>query len=156
MTEPSGFYSLSGQSSAKKSELSKRRRKSVNAFTKNMTRLLAVVTIVMMSAVYLGCGSKEKAESPAEKSEKAATTTESSQPAAESQAPQEAEDWAAAYDNPKKGIDPVCGMTLEREYVEVATIGDKKYACCSAGCVEMLTANPDKYLNGDASTESPH
>ncbi len=130
----------------------------MNAFTKNMTRLLAVVTIVMMSAVYLGCGSKEKAESPAEKTEKAATTTEAAQPqtTSETQTAPETEDWAAAYDNPKKGIDPVCGMTLEREYIEVATIGDKKYALCSVGCAEMLKADPDKYLKADASTERPH
>lgn len=146
----------------------------MKASTSYGTRLLGVIMIVIMSAVYLGCGSKEKTESPAEK---AAKVTESSQSAygeqkspdtqvpqgtqepqatTESQTTQETADWTTAYDNPKPGIDPVCGMTLEREYVEVATIGDKKYACCSAGCVEMLTANPDKYLNGDASTESPH
>jgi len=146
----------------------------VKAPTSYGTRLLGVVMVVLMSAVYLGCGSKEKADSPAEK---AATTTESSQSAygeqksqdtqvpegtqepqatEQSQTTQETADWTAAYDNPKPGIDPVCGMTLEREYVEVATIGDKKYACCSAGCVAMLTANPEKYLKVDASTESPH
>ena len=146
----------------------------MKSFTNSEARLLGVLMIVLMSAVYLGCGSKEKTESPAEK---AAATTESaqpaddaqkaqepyatepvpgSQPAAESQTAPAADDWAAAYDNPKKGIDPVCGMTLEREYVEVAMIGDKKYGCCSVGCVEMLKANPDKYLKADASTETPH
>lgn len=124
----------------------------MKSFTNGATRLLGVLMIVMLSAVVLGCGSKEKAESPAEK---AATTTESSQPAAESQPAQPNDDWAAAYDNPKKGIDPVCGMTLERDYIEVATIGDKKYACCSMGCVEMLKADPDKYLKANASTEMP-
>jgi YHS domain-containing protein len=128
----------------------------VKAFTNHGARVLGAIAIVMMAAIYLGCGSKEKAESPAEKTEKAATTTESSQPQAtsETQTAPDTEDWAAAYDNPKKGIDPVCGMTLEREYVEVATIGDKKYALCSVGCAEMLKADPDKYLKADASTES--
>jgi YHS domain-containing protein len=126
-------------------------------------------------AVSLGCGTKKKAETPAteeaaksaessqsaygeQKSEEPQATpgTEETQPAEESQSTQETTDWTAAYDNPKPGIDPVCGMTVEREYVEVATIGDKKYACCSAGCVAMLTADPDKYLKGDAATESPH
>ncbi len=145
----------------------------MKSFTSNTTRLLGVLMIVMTSAPYLGCGSKEKAESPAEKAATTESTqpayggqktgqpqateqTQGSQPAAESQPAQGTDDWAAAYDNPKKGIDPVCGMTLEREYVEVAVIGDKKYACCSVGCAEMLKANPDKYLKGDASTEMPH
>lgn len=146
----------------------------MKASTSYGTRLLCVVMIVLMSAVYFGCGSKEKAESPAEKEAKATESSQSaygeqksqdtqvpqgtqeSQATEESQSTQETVDWTAAYDNPKPGIDPVCGMTVEREYVEVATIGDKKYACCSAGCVAMLTANPDKFLKGDASTESPH
>ena len=121
--------------------------------------LLAAVLLIAALAVMAGCGgSKEKAESTA--TEK--MTTSSEQPDAAGQqktetAPetQPAADWSA-YANPKPGVDPVCQMTLDPAYVEVATIEGKKYACCSARCVSMLEQNPDQYLSAAASAEESH
>ena len=113
--------------------------------------------VVAALAVMVGCGSKEKAETPA--TEKATTSTESQgayseQKTETSQETQQAVDWSA-YSNPKAGVCPVCQMNLEPAYIEVATIAEKKYACCSSRCVAMLSENPDQYLSAAASAESP-
>ena len=126
------------------------------ASTKLGTRILAAVVMVLALAALAGCGSKEKAETPA--TEKASTSTESQGAYSErktetSQETQQAVDWSA-YSNPKAGVCPVCQMNLEPAYVEVATIAEKKYACCSSRCVAMLSENPDQYLSAAASAES--
>ncbi len=103
-----------------------------------------LILSIIVFGVFLGCGSKETADTEATADHSMQTMDK---PAAETTEAAEAtgEDLAA-YDNPKVGICPVCQMTLEEGYIEVASIGDKKYACCSAGCVAALTQDPDTYL----------
>jgi YHS domain-containing protein len=135
------------------------------ASTKYETRILAALAIVLAVAVLAGCGSKEKATPSTETSgspatEKATASTESQGAYSEQKteaAPetQQAVDWSA-YSNPKAGVCPVCQMNLEPAYVEVATIAEKKYACCSSRCVAMLSQNPDQYLSAAASAEESH
>jgi YHS domain-containing protein len=137
----------------------------MTASTKFGPRILAAVVIILALAALASCGSKEKTESAAQKSEAPATDktmagTESQGVSGEQKtetAPetQPAADWSA-YSNPKPGVDPVCQMNLEPGYVEVATIEGKKYACCSARCVSMLEQNPDQYLSAAASAEGSH
>lgn len=120
--------------------------------------IVAALLLIVALAVMVGCGSKEKAESTA--TEKATTSAESQSTAGEQKteaAPetQQAVDWSA-YSNPKAGVCPVCQMNLEPAYVEVATIAEKKYACCSSRCVAMLSQNPDQYLSAAASAEESH
>ncbi|UCH85056.1 MAG: hypothetical protein JSW50_05035 [Candidatus Latescibacterota bacterium] len=107
------------------------------------TRVLGILVIavfVMTMGVYLGC-SKEKtdAETAAEE------VTEDTQAAAETPAKETGAELAA-YANPEVGVCPVCKMKVEAGYIEVAAVDDKKYACCSAGCVAELAKAPDKYL----------
>jgi YHS domain-containing protein len=118
--------------------------------------LPAAVFLVAAIALVAGCGgSKEKSESTA--TEKMTATTEAHGGAGEqeSQATQQAVDWSA-YSNPKAGVCPVCQMNLEPAYVTEVTIAEKKYACCSSRCVNMLSENPDQYLSAAASTEESH
>ena len=94
--------------------------------------------------VFLGCsagGDSETAQSeePAVKIEKPASTDE------------EAQEVALALSNPKEGVDPVCGMSVDGS--TVVTINDKHYAVCGAHCGEQLTADPDKYLVVAAATD---
>lgn len=99
-----------------------------------MVGALFVFLVVVAVGVFTGCGS-EKAEDTQATTEEAAAETAG-----------EAAVDLASFDNPKEGICPVCAMKVEKGYIEVATITDKKYACCSAGCVATLAENPDKYL----------
>jgi YHS domain-containing protein len=119
-------------------------------------RTLVATAILFTFALYLGCGSKEKTETPAaqEKTTQSPQTTGDTQ-AQTPQTPTETVDWTA-YDNPKPGICPVCGMKLHPDYMEVTLIGEKKYACCSSHCASMLAANPDKYLTAGASPGESH
>jgi YHS domain-containing protein len=118
--------------------------------------LLAVLLVVAVIALAMGCGSKEKAESTAGEKAAAGGEAKSSygeQKAATSEETKTAVDWSA-YSNPKAGVCPVCQMDLEPAYVTEMTIAEKKYALCSSRCATMLSENPDQYLSAAASTES--
>jgi YHS domain-containing protein len=109
----------------------------MNTIARYGLRILLVSLLVAAFALVLGCGSKETAETPAP------------------QAQPEAVDWTA-YANPKAGVCPVCSMELHADHVEVASIGEKQYACCSSSCATMLAENPDKYLTAEPSGEESH
>jgi YHS domain-containing protein/predicted small lipoprotein YifL len=128
------------------------------ASTKFGTRILAAVAIVLALAALAGCGSKEKAQTPA--AEKTTASAESQGMSSEQKteaAPdaQPAVDWSA-YSNPKPGVDPVCQMNLDPAYVTEVTIAGKTYAMCSSRCADMLSQNPDQYLSAAASAEESH
>jgi hypothetical protein len=126
--------------------------------------VLAALVIVAAMAAYIGCASSQKADSTKKEEPATGTTPEtttdttsqgtygqkSGQGALETA---QAADWSA-YSNPKPGICPVCQMALERAYIEEVTIAEKKYACCSARCVALLSDSPDQYLTAAASVES--
>jgi YHS domain-containing protein len=101
---------------------------------------LLLILVVAALGVFVGCSS-EKAEDTQATTE---TAAEETQAATETAAEEAVE--LASFDNPKEGICPVCTMKVEKGYIEVANVTEKKYACCSAGCVAALTENPDKYL----------
>ena len=125
----------------------------MSAIVRHGLRAVFASAVLLGLALYAGCGSKEKTETPATQE----TTNPSTQNMGdtEAQKPSETVDWAK-YDNPKPGICPVCGMNLNPDYVEVASIGEKEYACCSSHCVTMLTENPAKYLTEGAPSEGTH
>jgi hypothetical protein len=102
--------------------------------------IFIIAIVVMTFGIYMGC-SKEAADTETA----AETDVEETKDAVETAA-EEAEVDLAAFNNPKEGICPVCQMKVEKGYIEVASVTDKKYACCSAGCVTALTEDPDKYL----------
>jgi len=109
---------------------------------------LLVILVIAALGVFLGCGSsEEKAETQATAEETGAEATTAAEETAVD---------LASFDNPKEGICPVCKMKVEAGYVEVANITEKKYACCSAGCVAALTEDPDKYLMAEADAHEGH
>ena len=116
----------------------------MNTIARYGLRILLASFLVAAFALYLGCGSKETAETPAPQEQAA---TPKAQP--------EAVDWTA-YANPKAGICPACNMELHADHVEVASIAEKNYACCSSNCAAMLAENPDKYLTAEPSGEESH
>ena len=97
--------------------------------------MLVLVTAIAVG-VFVGCSSSET-----DKTETATTETQETM----AEATETAVDFAS-YANPKEGVCPACGMKVSAEHLEVAKIGEKEYACCSAGCVAMITEDPDKYL----------
>ena len=115
--------------------------------------VLAVSLIAV--GVLLGCSSKETADDQTTTDQAATENMQEMDHSATGTAETVSEDLAA-YDNPEVGIDPVCGMKVEPGYIEVATIGDKKYACCSASCAAKLMENPDKYLTASAEGHEGH
>jgi hypothetical protein len=120
--------------------------------------VLAALVIVTAMAAYIGCASNEKSESTKTEGTAADTRSQSTYGEPMSQATPDtaqAADWSA-YSNPKPGFCPVCQMVLTPAYVEEVTIAEKKYACCSARCVAMLSQNPDQYLSAAASLEESH
>lgn len=129
----------------------------MNTIARYGVRILLASVILLVFALYLGCGSKETAETPATQE-----TAAQAPPAAGDQqtpSPQTAPgtaDWAAAYDNPKLGICPVCKMSVQQDHAQVASIGEKTYACCSENCAKMLAESPDKYLTEEASEKDSH
>jgi Cu+-exporting ATPase len=49
-------------------------------------------------------------------------------------------------------IDPVCGMTVERDTAAGAWEHDgETYLFCSVGCLERFKAGPERYLRMDPS-----
>jgi YHS domain-containing protein len=134
-----------------------RRRKRVRKYNYFGINLLAALAVIGALVFVAGCGSKQKTETQA--TGKTAAGTESGtyaeQKTGSSEAPA-AVDWSE-FSNPKPGVDPVCGMSLDPAYVTEVMIADKKYACCSSRCADMLAQNPDQYLGAAASTtgESP-
>lgn len=123
----------------------------MNMIARYGLRIFVATAVLLAVALYLGCGSKETAETPA-KQETATPSTPSSDAA---QTQPATVDWTA-YANPKPGVCPGCSMTLDPATFVVATIGEKQYACCSSYCVTMITENPEKYLNPEASGEESH
>ena len=121
---------------------------------RNVLNRGAIVMLVLVTAVafgvFVGCSSSET-----DKTETATTETQETMAEATETAAETAVDLAA-YDNPKEGVCPACGMKISAEHLEVVKINDKEYACCSAGCVAMLTENPDKYLAADAAEPTGH
>jgi Cu+-exporting ATPase len=56
---------------------------------------------------------------------------------------------------PKKALDPVCGMTVNPSAASGTHIHEgETYYFCSTHCVARFKADPDRYLTGDGSTES--
>ena len=52
-------------------------------------------------------------------------------------------------------IDPVCGMTVEREHARhLAEHAGAVYAFCSVGCRTRFIKEPTVYLTADPSTRS--
>ena len=120
----------------------------MSAIRKSVVSTLFLILVIAAVGVFLGCSSSE------EKADTQATTEET---AAEATAT--AEETAvdlASFDNPKEGICPECKMKVEKGYIEVASVTDKKYACCSAGCVAALTEDPDKYLMAEGDGHEGH
>ncbi len=111
--------------------------------------LLVIVTAIAVG-VFVGCSSSET-----DKTETATTETQETMAEATETATETAVDFAS-YANPKEGVCPACGMKVSAEHLKVAKINDKEYACCSAGCVAMITEDPDKYLAADASEPTGH
>jgi hypothetical protein len=111
-------------------------------------RILLASAVLFVFALFIGCGSKETAETP-----KTETAGEMQTPAPGTETA--AVDWSA-YANPKPGICPGCNMALDPNTMEVAMIGDKQVACCSSHCATMVAENPDKYLKAEASGEESH
>jgi YHS domain-containing protein len=125
----------------------------MNIIARYGLRIFLATVVLLAFALYLGCGSKETAETPAKQETAAETTTPSTPAPQDTMQTQPAEvDWSA-YANPKPGVCPGCNMTLDPASFEVATIGEKQYACCSAHCATLLAENPEKYLAPEASGE---
>ena len=116
---------------------------------KKVSILLVIAAVVVLGAL-VGCSSGDGDEATTGYNE-AVDKTEDVAKKAEERAVD-----LASFDNPEEGICPVCKMNVEAAYVEVATVGDKKYACCSARCVSMLQDAPDKYLTADATGHEGH
>jgi Cu+-exporting ATPase len=53
-------------------------------------------------------------------------------------------------------LDPVCGMTVEREYARhLAEHGGLVYAFCSVGCRTRFMKDPAAYVPAGATTDAP-
>lgn len=48
-------------------------------------------------------------------------------------------------DEPGKGKDPVCGMTVAADTPHKMEHGGKNYLFCSAGCMEKFRREPARY-----------
>lgn len=114
---------------------------------KSFMTVSLVVALALAVGVFVGCSGSETEEAAT-----AAKGTVDKAKEVAATADEKAVDLAS-FDNPKKGVCPVCVMNVEAAYVETAEIEDKKYACCSASCVAKLTETPDKYL---AHEHDPH
>ena len=119
-----------------------------------LTVMLLVVSVAV-TGVLLGCGSKETAETETTSDQMATQETHETQDAGQP-ATEAVDEALAAYDNPQPGICPVCKMRVEKGYVEVASVGEHEYACCSDRCVAMLAENPDKYLTAEEEGHEGH
>jgi YHS domain-containing protein len=113
--------------------------------TRCLTVLIVVVGLVaLVFGGLLGCSAKEEAEPQAteeQTEEMGEAQTDQGEPSGEA-----GEVEVVAFDNPEKGVCPVCHMEVEAGQIEVAMVEDKKYACCSDRCATMLTDDPDHYL----------
>lgn len=117
--------------------------------TKSVLRLVVFAMLVAALCVSLGCGAKEKTEPQTTTTDQSTTMGK-----AVDQAKEAAGD-VAMLANPKPGIDPVCGMTIDDSRLVVEVDG-KKYGFCAVACAEEFKADPAKYLAADATTEESH
>ena len=112
--------------------------------------LVLVGLLVAAIGVYLGCSSKEKADTESA-AETAGETIETAKKAA-TDAIDKAKDLKVAVANPDPKKDPVCGMEVTYDLIE--TIDGKPYAFCSKACAKKFAEDPEKYLA--AATKDPH
>ena len=117
---------------------------------KSFVTLSLVIALALAVGLFVGCSKSETEDAATAAKE---TVDKAKEVAAT--ADEKAVDLAS-FDNPKKGICPVCAMNVEAAYVEVAEIDEKKYACCSERCVAMVKENPDKYLHASADGHEGH
>lgn len=124
----------------------------MNRISRYAWGILLASAVLLVFGLFAGCGSNETAETPKSEAAGEAHSEMHSTPAG---ADTTAVDWSA-FANPKPGICPGCGMTLDPNTMKVATVGEKQIACCSDHCATMIAENPDKYLKAEGAAEESH
>jgi len=60
-------------------------------------------------------------------------------------------------ENEGTALDPVCGMTVNKETAEHRSVhGGRTYYFCSAGCKQSFDKDPEKYMTGESEHQHAH